>query len=99
MQDAHETFFISAEYPGITEVQPGTYIYMDIGHRELMNTTPVDLNYAMTVLTSDISTPTSDRVIVDAGSKVILKEDSRPKKLKGYDLYSLSAEHGKIKIN
>jgi 3-hydroxy-D-aspartate aldolase len=92
-------FFISAEYPGITEVQPGTYLYMDIGHRELIDTTPVDLNYAMTVLTSVISTPTSDRVVVDAGSKTILKEDSRPKKLKGYELYSLSAEHGKIRVN
>jgi 3-hydroxy-D-aspartate aldolase len=91
-------FFISAEYPGITEVQPGTYIYMDIGHRELIDTTPVDLNYAMTVLTSVISTPISNRVVVDAGSKAILKEDSRPKKIKGYELYSLSAEHGKIRI-
>jgi D-serine deaminase-like pyridoxal phosphate-dependent protein len=91
-------FFISAEYPGITEVQPGTYIYMDIGHRELIGTTPVDLNYAMTVLTSVISTPTNDRVVVDAGSKAILKEDSRPKKLKGYELYSLSAEHGKLRV-
>lgn len=91
-------FFISAEYPGITEVQPGTYIYMDIGHRELMGTTPVDLNYAMTVLTSVISTPTSDRIVVDAGSKAILKEDSRPKNLKGYELYSLSAEHGKLSV-
>ena len=91
-------YFISAEYPGITEVQPGTYIYMDIGHRELMGTTPVDLGYAMTVLTSVISIPTSDRVVVDAGSKAVLKEDSRPKNLKGYELYSLSAEHGKLRV-
>lgn len=91
-------FFISAEYPGITEVQPGTYVYMDIGHRELIGTTPVDLDYAMTVLTTVISTPKSDRVVVDAGSKAILKEDSRPKNLKGYELYSLSAEHGKLRV-
>ena len=91
-------YFISAGYPGITEVQPGTYIYMDIGHRELMGTTPVDLGYAMTVLTSVISIPTSDRVVVDAGSKAVLKEDSRPKNLKGYELYSLSAEHGKLRV-
>jgi len=92
-------FFISADYPGITEVQPGTYIYMDIGHRELIGTTPVDLDYAMTVLTSVISTPVDDRVVVDAGSKAILKIDSRPKDLNGYELYSLSAEHGKLRVN
>jgi D-serine deaminase-like pyridoxal phosphate-dependent protein len=92
-------YFISAEYPGITEVQPGTYIYMDIGHRELMGTTPADLGYAMTVLTSVISIPTRDRVVVDAGSKAVLKEDSRPKGFGGYELYSLSAEHGKLRVS
>ncbi|RLG95514.1 DSD1 family PLP-dependent enzyme [Candidatus Bathyarchaeota archaeon] len=92
-------FFISADYPGITEVQPGTYIYMDIGHRELIDTTPVDLDYAMTVLTTVISTPVDDRVVVDAGSKAILKIDSRLKDLKGYELYALSAEHGKLRVN
>jgi D-serine deaminase-like pyridoxal phosphate-dependent protein len=92
-------FFISADYPGITEAQLGTYIYMDIGHRELIGTTPINLNYAMTVLATVISTPTKDRLIVDAGNKAILKEDSRPKNLNGYDLYSLSAEHGKIRIS
>ena len=91
-------YFISAEYPGITEVQPGTYVYMDIGHRELIGTTPADLGYAMTVLTSVISTPTRERVVVDAGSKAVLKEDSRPKNLEGYELYSLSAEHGKLGV-
>jgi D-serine deaminase-like pyridoxal phosphate-dependent protein len=91
-------FFISAEYPGITEVQPGTYLYMDIGHRELIGTTPVDLNYAMTVLTSVISTPIKERIVVDAGNKAILKDDSKPKNIKGYELYSLSAEHGKIRV-
>jgi D-serine deaminase-like pyridoxal phosphate-dependent protein len=92
-------FFISAEYPGITECQLGTYIYMDIGHRELIGTTPVDLNYAMTVLATVISTPTDDRLIVDTGNKAILKEDSKPKNLVGYELYSLSAEHGKLRIS
>ena len=79
-------------------MQPGTYLYMDIGHRELINTTPVDLNYAMTVLTSVISTPIKERIVVDAGNKAILKDDSRPKNIKGYELYSLSAEHGKIRV-
>jgi D-serine deaminase-like pyridoxal phosphate-dependent protein len=92
-------FFISAEYPGITEVQPGTYVYMDIGHRELIGTTSVDLNYAMTVLTTVISTPTEGRVVVDSGNKTVLKEDSVPKDLTGYELYSLSAEHGKLRVN
>jgi D-serine deaminase-like pyridoxal phosphate-dependent protein len=91
-------FFISAGYPGVTECQLGTYIYMDIDHRELVGTTPVDLDYAMTVLATVISTPTEDRLVVDAGNKAILKEDSWVKDLDGYELYSLSAEHGKFRI-
>ncbi len=92
-------FFISAEYPGITEVQPGTYVYMDIMHRELVGTTPADLNYAMTVLSSVISTPIPERIVIDAGNKTLLRENSVVKNLDGYELYSLSAEHGKLRVD
>jgi D-serine deaminase-like pyridoxal phosphate-dependent protein len=91
-------YYISAVYPGITEVQLGTYIYMDTGHAELIGTTPADLGYALTVLTTVISKPTEDRLIVDAGNKAIAREDSMFRDVSGLRLYRLSAEQGRVRV-
>jgi D-serine deaminase-like pyridoxal phosphate-dependent protein len=91
-------YYISAVYPGITEVQLGTYIYMDISHAELIGTTFADLRYALTVLTTVISKPTENRLIVDAGNKAIAREDSIFKDISGLKLYKLSAEHGRVQV-
>jgi D-serine deaminase-like pyridoxal phosphate-dependent protein len=91
-------YYISAVYPGITEVQAGTYVYMDIDHSELIGTSPADLGYAMTVLTTVISTPSEDRIVVDAGNKAIARVDSLPKDVSGIELYRLSAEHGRFSV-
>ena len=91
-------YYISAEYPGITEVQAGTYVYMDTSHSELIGAPPADLNYALTVLTTVISKPSNDRLVVDAGNKAIAREDSIPKDVTGIVLYRLSAEHGRVRI-
>lgn len=87
---------IAAEYPGITEIQPGTYVMMDINNSEIVGTTPADLHYALTVLTTVISKPTEDRAVVDAGNKALATERSVAKDLIGVGLYRLAAEHGRI---
>jgi D-serine deaminase-like pyridoxal phosphate-dependent protein len=91
-------YYISAVYKGITEVQLGTYIYMDVSHAGLMGTTPADLRYALTVLTTVISKPTEDRLIVDAGNKAIARENSLFKDVSGLRLYRLSAEQGRVRV-
>jgi D-serine deaminase-like pyridoxal phosphate-dependent protein len=89
----------SGEYPGIDEVQAGTYVFMDVNNSEIIGTTPVDLGYALTVLTTVISKPTEDRIIIDAGNKSLARENSIPKDLEGVELYRLSAEHGRVRLN
>ena len=64
-----------------TEYRVGTYIYND---RSLIDKGTCDLqDCALTVLATVVSTPTSDRAVVDAGSKVLTSDLSG---LVGYGL-------------
>lgn len=53
---------------GITEIRPGTYIFMDVGQGSAIN----DFSRcAATILTSVISKPTEERIVLDAGAKAL----------------------------
>lgn len=53
---------------GVTEIRPGTYIFMDVGQGSAIN----DFSRcAATVLTSVISKPTDERIVLDAGAKAL----------------------------
>ncbi len=57
------------EFPvslGITEIRPGTYIFMDVSQGNQLGTYK---HCAATVLTTVISRPTAERVITDVGAK------------------------------
>jgi D-threonine aldolase len=60
------TWEITSAYPGVTEIQPGSYATMDGHHRGL----DPRFGWSSTVLASVISRR-SDRVILDAGSKTV----------------------------
>jgi D-serine deaminase-like pyridoxal phosphate-dependent protein len=54
--------------PGISEIRPGTYIFMDVGQGTAIN------DYrrcAASVLTSVISLPTAERIVLDTGAKAL----------------------------
>jgi len=53
---------------GITEIRPGTYIFMDT---DQANVTGTYEDCAQTVLATVISRPTSERVVIDAGTKAL----------------------------
>lgn len=53
---------------GITEIRPGTYIFMDVGQGNCLGSYG---RCAATVLTTIISKPTSDRLIGDSGAKAL----------------------------
>ena len=54
--------------PGITEIRPGTYIFMDVGQ----GTAIADYSRcAATVLASVISLPTDERIVLDSGAKAL----------------------------
>lgn len=79
----------TASYPGITEIQAGTYVVMDNFHGRMVK----DFDNALTVATTVISRP-PDRVIVDAGNKSVAVPHLAT--LRGLDLPNIrfDEEHG-----
>ena len=60
------TWEVTSRYPGVTEIQPGSYATMDGHHRGL----DPRFGWAVTVLASVISRR-SDRIVLDAGNKTV----------------------------
>lgn len=54
--------------PGVTEIRPGTYIFMDADQAQVVGTYE---HCAQTVLATVISRPTPERVVLDAGTKAL----------------------------
>ncbi|MDA1314037.1 MAG: DSD1 family PLP-dependent enzyme [Acidobacteria bacterium] len=92
------SFEITALQPGLTELQAGGGIFMDLLYRELCH---VDcLDYALTILAAVTSRPAADRAIIDAGRKTMNQEMHIPE-IKGRDdlrIKGLSAEHGVLEV-
>lgn len=57
--------------PGITEIRPGTYIFMDAAQGQVVGNFGL---CAATVLATVISKPTPQRVILDAGAKALTSQ-------------------------
>ncbi len=85
-----------AECSAVTEVQPGSFVFMDKAYGEAIGT---KYKVALTVLATVISTPAKGRAVIDAGWKS-LSIDSGP--AKPADLYGVAYtpagdEHGHLK--
>ena len=89
------TYWISAFAPGITEVEAGGGIF---GCAKYRNDFGVDLEPALTILTTVTSRPDSDRIICDAGFKASGKGFGEPEVLDCGEVksFKFSAEHGSI---
>jgi D-serine deaminase-like pyridoxal phosphate-dependent protein len=87
-------YSISGRYPGVTEIQAGSYLLMDTDYRKSC----VDFDLTLSVLTTVISTTAGERVVVDAGSKVLSSERGLPvvKGIPGVCLRKVNAEHAII---
>lgn len=79
----------TAAYPGITEIQAGTYVVMDNFHGAMVE----GFEHSLTVQATVISRP-SDRVIVDAGSKSM--GDGAQASIVGHEMpsFRFDEEHG-----
>jgi D-serine deaminase-like pyridoxal phosphate-dependent protein len=88
------TFDIGGGFPGITEIQVGSYATMDADYREV----GVPFDCALTVLATVISTPREGVAIIDAGIKTIAPDHGLPKVVgvAGSEVLALSEEHGWI---
>jgi len=80
------------QYPVMSEVQAGSYILMDWKY----HITAPEFERALTVLTTVMSTPTRNRLIVDAGYKAASTDSGMPivKDVEGYEYSPAGDEHG-----
>ena len=85
------TYQFTGNYPGVTEVQPGSYVLMDAQYRRVLT----DFEVAGTVLASVISRPAPDRAVLDSGMKAISTDQWPPvaKSMEGIEFASGSDEH------
>ncbi len=90
------TYNISGPLDGITEIQPGSYIFMDGDYLEVFE----DFKPAMTLLTTVIS-KTGDRAVLDCGLKSVSVDRGTPYAvgIEGVEVGSPSEEHTKISLS
>jgi D-serine deaminase-like pyridoxal phosphate-dependent protein len=90
------THFITGRYPGVTEIQTGSYITMDSQYREEVG---IDFAYGLTVLATVVSAPTPDRAECDAGLKTMTRDFGLPVVISpaGWELVGLAEEHGHLR--
>lgn len=86
---------ICAAYPGITEVQPGSFIFMDTDYRNALGQV---YSNSLTILATVISKPESQRVVIDAGLKSLTTDSgfAEPKNLPNLHYVPNGDEHGSL---
>ena len=91
------TYWITATLPGVTEVQAGGGIFCDVYYRQAYG---VRHAFALSVLTTVVSRPTSTRVICDAGWKTMAQHPAVPAP-RNLDVTTvkLSAEHATLELS
>jgi D-serine deaminase-like pyridoxal phosphate-dependent protein len=100
------TFRFAIRAPGVTEVRPGTYVFNDRSQIAQGACGPDDL--AALVVATVVSRPAPDRIVVDAGSKVLTSDRmlvADPPASFGWvwghddwDVVRLSEEHGVVSV-
>lgn len=97
--------FFGGRVEGVTEIRPGNYVFYDYKQVKL-GVTKLE-RVSLSIISQVISKPEKDRVLIDAGSKVLSLDYvlEKGEKVYGYILehpnaiiYNLSEEHGWIKI-
>lgn len=90
------TYSISGRFPGVTEIQAGSYLLMDTDYQTVCR----DFNLALSVLGTVISRAGNERMVLDIGLKEISSERGLPvlKNMDGARLRKLNAEHAIVDI-
>ena len=88
------TYSITGQFPGVDEVQVGSYATMDARYRTIVP----EFRPALSLLATVISRPAPDRAITDAGMKVLTTEFGMPPVAwpEGLQTMKLSEEHGTL---
>ena len=90
-------------YHGLTELQPGSYVFMDCNYSRIHwgpDGTLVPFGNAISILTSVVSCSSADRIIVDAGWKSASCDSGMPalKAIDGAAFAFAGDEHGKLSV-
>jgi D-serine deaminase-like pyridoxal phosphate-dependent protein len=98
------TYNIDCDIDGITELQPGSFVFMDVDYARIGGSDgPVfrDFRHSLTVLTTVVSKPSDSEVVVDGGLKAFSTDKPFPPEARGIDGLAFSwggDEHGKLNL-
>ena len=95
------TYMLEVEAGAWDELQPGSYIFMDVDYAKNEWAAPLPrFEHALFVLATVMSRPAPDRAIVDAGLKASSVDSGLPQvwQWKGLTYRGASDEHGSIEI-
>jgi D-serine deaminase-like pyridoxal phosphate-dependent protein len=87
------TAAIAQQCAGITEVQPGSFVFMDTSYRRALG---AELEPALTILSTVISRPRPGEAVIDAGLKSLSTDSgfAEPKNSPGMSYRPAGDEHG-----
>jgi D-serine deaminase-like pyridoxal phosphate-dependent protein len=90
------TYNITGACSPMTEIQAGSYVFMDSTYAQIRP----EFESALTVLATIISRPVRDRLVTDTGRKAITQDFGLPSSLDvcGASVRALSEEHGTIEL-
>jgi D-serine deaminase-like pyridoxal phosphate-dependent protein len=91
------TYDMTGEISGITELEAGSYVFMDTRYNQL----GLDFKQSLSLLAMVVSVQSSERCIIDAGMKVLTTDNGMPDLIKpdGLKLVRLNEEHGIVGVN
>jgi D-serine deaminase-like pyridoxal phosphate-dependent protein len=91
------TYDISGTHPPMTEIEAGSYVFMDASYVKVRP----EFETALTVLSTVISRPAPERVVTDAGMKAITTDHGLPVPVgvPGASVRRLSEEHGLLEVS
>jgi 3-hydroxy-D-aspartate aldolase len=98
------TYRFDSENPGMTELQPGSFIFMDLDYRGIGGPDGAeyrDFQHALTVVTTVVSRP-AGFAIVDGGYKAFSTDRPfapRPVALPGVEYGWAGDEHGRLELS
>jgi D-serine deaminase-like pyridoxal phosphate-dependent protein len=94
------TYNVDTEIKGLTELQAGSFVFMDTLYREIGGkknpTTFDDFGPALTVLTTVVSKRHAGQCTIDAGNKALLKPTDEVKGRPEVKVENAGAEYGRL---
>jgi 3-hydroxy-D-aspartate aldolase len=92
------THMITGNYPGVTEVEAGSYVFMDAKYSTVEGLEK--FGKALTVLSTVLSTPRPGVAVCDAGLKALTTDFGVPvvKGVEGVEYVRANEEHGHLKV-